>query len=185
MSIHTPRLELRPAAIDTLEAELRGPAELAAALAAEVPPSWPPDLYDRAAAEWTLAALRSCAPADRGWWQRYFIRRPAAGAPATLIGCGGYKGPPDGRGAVEIGYAILPEHRRLGYASEAVGGLLARGFASPRVARVAAETLPDLFPSIGVLEKAGFRALGEGPEPGVVRFEIARADYLAARPPGV
>jgi RimJ/RimL family protein N-acetyltransferase len=33
------------------------------------------------------------------------------------------------------------------------------------------ETLPDLTPSIGVLEKCGFRFIGEGSESGVVRYE--------------
>ena len=40
-----------------------------------------------------------------------------------------------------------------------------------------AETLPELTPSIGVLEKCGFRLIGDGSEPGVIRFELTRAEW--------
>ena len=43
-----------------------------------------------------------------------------------------------------------------------------------------AETLPELTPSIGVLRKGGFALIGEGSEPGVIRFELTRAAYEAA-----
>jgi len=42
---------------------------------------------------------------------------------------------------------------------------------------VIAETLPELTPSIGVLRKCGFELIGEGSEPGVIRFERTRAAY--------
>ena len=47
----------------------------------------------------------------------------------------------------------------------------------PAVQRVIAETLPELTPSIGVLGKCGFRFIGDGAEPGVIRFELTRADF--------
>jgi len=77
---------------------------------------------------------------------------------------------------VEVGYGVLPGFRRQGYATEAAQGLIAHAFAHPEVALVIAETLPDLFPSIGVLRKIGFVYVGEGSEPGVVRYELRRAD---------
>ena len=61
--------------------------------------------------------------------------------------------------------------------SEAVRGLLARAFGLPAVERVIAETLPGLTPSLGVLRECGFRPAGEGSEPGVIRFELTRAEY--------
>jgi RimJ/RimL family protein N-acetyltransferase len=54
---------------------------------------------------------------------------------------------------------------------------LERAFGLPEVTRVIAETLPDLTPSIGVLKKCGFRLVGEGSEPGVIRFELTRAGH--------
>jgi RimJ/RimL family protein N-acetyltransferase len=57
--------------------------------------------------------------------------------------------------------------------------LIGRAFAFPDVRRVIAETLPELTPSIGVLRKCGFRFIGEGSEPGVIRFAITREQHAA------
>jgi ribosomal-protein-alanine N-acetyltransferase len=103
----------------------------------------------------------------------------------TLIGSAGYKGPPSADGMVEVGYGIVRDHQRQGYASEAVRGLVAHAFALPTVRRVIAETLPELIPSIGVLRKCGFRFIGNGSEPGVIRFELTRAEYTASGNPNV
>jgi len=102
----------------------------------------------------------------------YFVVIPNA-PERTLIGTAGYKGPPVD-GAVEIGYGIVRDHRRLGYASEAVTALLERAFAQRSVEQVVAETMPELVGSIGVLRKAGFSHAGAGSEPGVMRFALPR-----------
>jgi RimJ/RimL family protein N-acetyltransferase len=168
----TARLDLVPATAERLRAELRGPAALAAALGARVPPDWPPGLYDRAAVEWWLAAL------ERGeepgcWGSYYFVLRGAESA-RVAVGVGGFKGVPR-EGAVEIGYSVLAGWQRRGIASEAVGGFLSLAFASRCVARVLAETLPELPASIAVLRRNGFAAAGPGSEPGVLRFVRERA----------
>ena len=56
---------------------------------------------------------------------------------------------------------------------------MARAFEASDVQRVIAETLPDLRPSIGVLERAGFRQLGEGSEEWAVRYAITRDEFAA------
>jgi RimJ/RimL family protein N-acetyltransferase len=109
----------------------------------------------------------------------YFLVLPDS-EERTLIGTAGYKGPPTEDGTVEVGYGIVTDHRRRGYASEAMRALVARAFRLPGVRRVIAETLPELTPSIGVLRKGGFALIGEGSEPGVIRFELTRAVYEAA-----
>jgi RimJ/RimL family protein N-acetyltransferase len=78
---------------------------------------------------------------------------------------------------VEVGYGIVAEHQRKGYATETALGLLRRAFGVPAVRRAVADTLPELAPSIGVLRKCGFHLVGEGSEPGVIRFELTREDY--------
>jgi ribosomal-protein-alanine N-acetyltransferase len=80
-----------------------------------------------------------------------------------------------------VGYGIVSDHRRRGYASEVTRGLLANAFALPGIRRAIAETLPDLLPSIGVLHACGFLLEGEGSEPGVIRFELTRARFEAGR----
>ena len=175
--IRTERLELTPATADLLAAALEGAAPLGVGLRAIVPPSWPPELLDPPALEFTRDRLAE-APDDGDWWM-YFIVLPAAEGARVLVGTAGYKGPP-ANGTVEVGYGIVTDHQRRGYASEAVRGLVARAFRIPEVRRVIAETLPELTPSIGVLRKCGFELIGEGSEPGVIRFELTRAAYEAA-----
>lgn len=70
-------------------------------------------------------------------------------------------------GHIEIGYGIRPEHRRCGYATEAVGALCAYALACPEVTAIEAETDPDNETSVKVLTKNGFASTGtfgeEGP----------------------
>ena len=180
--IQTARLDLIPATPASLRAELNSPATLARVLGVEVPGSWPPELYDEGAVRWTLAALEH-APVIADWSFYYIARRPDAGTDASgLVGAGGYKGPPDAEGSVEIGYSVVPEHRRRGYAREAVDGWVAWAFADDRVTRVIAHTLVELAPSIGVLRAAGFSFVGQGndpQEPSAVRYELTRTAYEA------
>lgn len=173
--IVTERLELVPATPGLTRAALDGPSALAASLGATVPSTWPPEYLDPPSLEYTLDRLAE-GPGNEGWWLHFIVLK-GADDDRTLIGSGGYKGPPSHDGTVEVGYGIVSDHRRRGYASEAARGLIARAFSLPAVQRVIAETLPELTASIGVLGKCGFRVIGEGSEPGVIRFELTRAEY--------
>ncbi|MFL5606029.1 MAG: GNAT family N-acetyltransferase [Gemmatimonadaceae bacterium] len=178
--IQTPRLRLIPATIATLNAELGGRHELARALEVDVPPSWPPELYDEAAVRWSINALetRFLTP-DWGLYYVAEILEPQHARP-RLAGVVGFKGPPDPEGTVEIGYGILAERRRLGFAREAVDGLLGWAFARESVTRVIAHTLTELTPSIRVLESAGFAFVGLGhdeSEPDAIQYELRRDAY--------
>ncbi len=175
--IATERLQLVPATQDSTRAALEGEPALAAILGVFVPATWPPVFLDPPSLEFTARRLAE-GPEQAGWWLHFVVLAHGA-AGRTLIGSAGYKGPPSPDGTVELGYGIVPDHQRQGYASEAVRGLLAHAFAVPAVQRVIAETLPELTPSIGVLRKCGFRLVGEGSEPGVIRFELTRGDYSA------
>lgn len=174
-TIRTRRLELRPAGSAELEADLAGPEALGRALGVTVPAGWPPELYDEAAVRWTLDMVRG-AGGETPWGMYYIVLSDSS----TAVGVCGYKGPPDAEGTVEVGYSIVADHRRQGYATEATSGLMLRAFADPSVHRIVAETLPELTASIGVLEKLGFRFAGAGSEAGVVRYEFTRADLANA-----
>jgi RimJ/RimL family protein N-acetyltransferase len=161
-------------------AALAGPEALGASLRATVPSTWPPEYLDVPSLDYTLDRLEE-GPEQAGWWLHFVVLRGDA-ARRTLIGSAGYKGPPSADGTVEVGYGIVSNHQRRGYASEATRGLLARAFAVPAVRRAIAETLPELTPSIGVLRKCGFRLIGDGSGPGIIRFEMTRAEHDSARP---
>jgi len=177
--IVTPRLEIVPATPDLVRAALDGPRALGEGLRASVPPTWPPDYLDAPSLRFTLDRLAEGA-GQAGWWLHFVVLTGDSGG-RTLIGSGAYKGPPSADGTVEVGYSIVTDHRRRGYATEVVDGLLARAFALAAVGRVIAETLPELTPSIGVLRKCRFNPIGKGSEPGVIRFALTRAEYTRWR----
>jgi [ribosomal protein S5]-alanine N-acetyltransferase len=168
--IRTPRLELVPGTMAVLQAELAGPEALAVALGATVPvPGWPPGEWDEPALRWMLAAMETGA-SPVGWGAWYYIRSEDR----LLVGAGGYKGPPDDTGTVEIGYSVVEAVQRRGYATEAAAGLVARAFADPRVVRVVAETFPHLVASLGVMRNLGFEPAEPASEEGVVRLELRK-----------
>ena len=177
----TPRLLLIGGTAETLTAELDSPHALGELLAVDVPASWPPELYDAGAIKWMLSWLER-HPHEAAWSLYYVAERPRSHQERPLlVGIAGYKGAPDASGVVEIGYGIVPEQRRRGFASEAVRALIERAFDDPRVEAVIAHTLPELAPSIGVLRRTGF--LFEGPgsdaqEPTAIRFVLKRARYV-------
>jgi RimJ/RimL family protein N-acetyltransferase len=171
----TDRLDLVPATVETTRAAIADVPALGRALRATVPASWPPELLDRPALKFTLEMLRK-GRSQAAWWLYFVVLREDSDT-RTLIGSVGYKGPPTEDGTVEVGYGILPEYRRRGYASEAVRKLVATAFAVPTVTRVIAETLPDLVASIGVMTKCGFTYVGEGSERAVIRYELPRERY--------
>ena len=190
-SLLTPRLELRPGTASGLQAELRGRTDLERALAVPVPADWPPEFYDADAIRYMLAQLAERDDAGPfGFY--YLILRPgrlAVASGGSLVGAGGFKGPPDEAGEVELGYSVLPAFQRVGLATEAVNAWVALAFCDPRVSAVVAQTLPALVPSTRVLEKAGFNCVGAGhdpqapPEEQVVRYLLSRPLYEARTMP--
>jgi [ribosomal protein S5]-alanine N-acetyltransferase len=61
----------------------------------------------------------------------------------------------------EIGYMIHPDHQRKGYASEASEAVLKFALTILKTSRIIADPHPDNVPSNRILEKLGFRCLGE------------------------
>lgn len=130
-----------------LDAALDGPAALAQALGCEVAEGW-------AVFPGAVRRTRDAVAADPGgvrWGTRFFV----VDEPPTLVGWGGFKGPPLD-GAVELGYAVAPSWEGRGVASAAVRELLREAWAAPEVQAVLAHTLAGPRASVRVLEKTGF-----------------------------
>lgn len=130
-----------------LDAALDGPAALAQALGCEVAEGW---AVFPGAVRRSRDAVAADPPSVR-WGTRFFV----AGEPRTLVGWGGFKGPPLD-GAVELGYAVAPGWEGRGVASAAVRELLREAWAAPEVQVVLAHTLAGPGASVRVLEKSGF-----------------------------
>lgn len=75
-----------------------------------------------------------------------------------LLGEAGFKGLPNERGAIEIGYSTRENERCKGIMTEAVGALIKFAFSQtrPRVEIITALTLPENIASHRVLQKNGF-----------------------------
>lgn len=77
------------------------------------------------------------------------------------VGHAGFHGPPDERRSVEIGYSVVPEVRRRGYARATLAELLRRADASPDVVTVRASISPDNVGSLATIAGFGFERVGE------------------------
>ena len=78
-----------------------------------------------------------------------------------MIGGLCFKGCPDEKGRVEIGYGMQDKYRGKGYMTEAVKKLINWAFSFNNVTEVIAETEKDNLPSHRVLEKVGMQKYEE------------------------
>ena len=144
------RVELTPlpaAAAAVLPDDRRGAA---AVIGAAVPDAWPQvDLLD------VLPMQAAAEPADEPFGVWLIIERDSN----TVIGDIGFMGPPHG-GTVEIGFSVIPDRRRRGYATEAARTLLDWTFRDPRIREVTARSDFENEASARVLVAAGFSRTG-------------------------
>jgi len=163
------RIMMVPATLATLQTELAGDPALFGMLGVPSPPYWPPELNDADSFNHFIGMIEA-NPEALEWGAHYVLLvRP----PRTLVASGGFIAPPDEHGCVEIGYSVLKPYRRQGIASALCKLLIKKAFADARVKAVKACTLPELTPSIGVLEKAGFAFTGE--KEGTLTYMLNRA----------
>jgi len=180
--IHTSRLDLIAITPLALHCEAAAApeyrAQLGQILDAEVPASWPVEHWEPHVFDWLLNQI-AADPRVIGWTRYVSLRDPVTGS-RTLIGTFGSLYPGETSRQIEVGYGILPEYRRRGYASEAMEAMLAwiQSFFPARC--FVAQTFPHLAPSIGVLEKTGFTFVGPGFEEGTILY---RRDCASASEP--
>lgn len=95
------------------------------------------------------------APDSHTWYTYWVVVLKSEN---RLIGGLGFKGPPDERGEVEIGYGMDDAERNKGYMTEAVAAMVQWALSQPSVRIVRAETANTNVPSMRVLQKVGFIA---------------------------
>ncbi len=121
-------------------------------------------------------------PTSAGWVTKAVCTQPGD----VVVGYAGYHGPPDDAGMVEIGYTVLPDHRRQGYARAILRALMQRAVAEPEVRVIRLTISPDNVASLATIAGFGFVFTGEqwDAEDGrELIFELP-ADSTAVRPPG-
>jgi RimJ/RimL family protein N-acetyltransferase len=154
-SIASERLELVSMSPEFMRASLDGDVPRATRLiGAALPTDWP-----SISARTMRMRLRQLAadPSEQPWLLRAMILR----APKTrVIGRIGFHAPPSPRGSVEIGYAVEPEHRRQGYAAEAVAAMLDWATREHAIRWFVASVGPTNVPSLALVKRLGFLQTG-------------------------
>jgi RimJ/RimL family protein N-acetyltransferase len=107
-----------------------------------------------------IADMRAKQPGDQdpgGPWFQYVVERIEDGAVVGDFGAG--FGIP-GERQVELGYRIHPDHRRKGYATEALAALIEHLIETHHIHRFVGVAASINAPSIAVLRSLGFREEG-------------------------
>lgn len=156
-TIHTDRLDLVPMTPPFLDAILAGNRAGAEAIAGfDLPDGWP-DERDRRLLRLRRGQMRrdpGCLP----WLIRAMVLPGERGA---MIGHIGFHGPPETIGRAEMGYSVMPDRRRRGYASEAARALMDWAGREHRVKSFFVSISPDNRASLAMAEKLGFKQVGE------------------------
>jgi ribosomal-protein-alanine N-acetyltransferase len=166
--VMTPRMRLIASTAELVRAEIADRTEFGRLLGARIPTNWPPgEAAD--ALPWFLERLEAAEPEDAGWYGFYGIVDSGEADAPVLVGGGGCLGPPVD-GVVEIGYSVLPEFHRRGYAAEMMKAIIEWIGRDPRVRLVRAETDPENLASRTLLSRLGFREAGSGRESSSVAY---------------
>lgn len=167
--IVTARLDLRVIDLPLVERLLDAPQAIDRP---SVPEGWPDEDGRVHLGRWRGLLLEDGGPSP--WRARTVVDRAG-----TLVGHAGFHGPPqpiEGAlsdptyagaidacvgGAVEVGYTILPSHRRRGLASETLQGLIDWAAATGLVGAIVACVAPTNEGSLAVLSHVGgFERIG-------------------------
>ena len=149
--IASDRLELipLPAAAAAVLPDAR--AEAARIIGSILPDPWPlPELLD-------VLPMQAATTPDR---ERFGIWLIVERETTTVVGDIGFHGPPDD-GRMEIGFSVIPDRRRRGYAAEAAGAIVEWALRQPEVREVVARSDADNEASARTLARAGFARLAE------------------------
>jgi len=144
-AIRTARLELRPLPLEAVRLVLSDRDEASRSIGASLHPDWPLD--DVRALLGHLAGEPD--PGDFGVWTIVEL------ATRTVVGDAGFHGPPVDA-TVEIGYSVVSDRRRRGYATEAVSALVDWALSLDEVHEVVAECDPENVASVATLAGTGF-----------------------------
>ena len=126
----------------------------------------------------TIVEMTGRAPGEPGGWVQFSVEERAGG---QLVGDVGLN-PLDEQGVIEIGYTLAPRFQGNGYATEAVGALIAYAFDVLGADVVRAYAAAENAASIRLAERVGLRFVerfehrdGDEVHHGV-RYELRRAD---------
>jgi ribosomal-protein-alanine N-acetyltransferase len=100
-------------------------------------------------------------PGANPWLLRLAVERSTG----TIVGLVNFHDRPDALGRLEIGYRVLPAHRRRGFAREMATTMWSYAAGRPDVRTLVASVAPDNTASRAIVEAAGFVKVGEQDDP--------------------
>lgn len=118
-------------------------------------------------------ALGATAPPDTGGWGLWlFVYK----LERLVVGAASFHGPPSADGTVDLGYQVVPAHRRRGLTVEGCIALIDWAFCDSRTLQITAECAADNAASVRTLEKLGFSLAGSHGDQ--LDWQFARIDWL-------
>jgi len=155
--IGTERMSLIALTADALDELLAGAESVEGV---SIPPWWPNSDADEASMVRSFGERLRDEPSLLQWRFRLMSELDTG----AMIGhCGFHDPPHDGR--LELGYTVLAEHRRRGYATEAILGLMNEAVTEHGVHRFRLAISPANEPSLSLAERLGFEVVGEQIDP--------------------
>lgn len=118
-------------------------------------------------------------PSVNPWLIRLAVLRAAE---PVIVGQANFHDRPDADGMLEIGYSVLPRHRRRGYATEIAMTMWRFAASHPHVRVLRATARPDNEPSLRIIRGAGFVHVGEQDDPDDGRELVYELDAAGLRP---
>jgi len=149
--IFSERLVLVPFTLEVATDVLRGRMSVLEELGLKVDESWP----DNESLE-TLPKIIKILEAVKepsGFESWLVVKRDTM----TVIGDAGFKGKPDQKGGIDIGYSIIAQEQRKGYGFETAKALADWAFLHEEVSCITASCLKSNKGSARVLEKIGMQ----------------------------
>ncbi|HCI80751.1 MAG TPA: GNAT family N-acetyltransferase [Ktedonobacter sp.] len=162
--LESERLLLIPFSLDLKKLTLANKSKLAELLGVHVPEHWPQKDFAEALPFFIGQMEQDPTHAT---WDVITVHK----ADKVVIGGIGCHGAPDEAGMVEIGYDIIPEYQRHGYATEMAGRFITWLFQQPDIKVITAECLDDNIGSIRVLEKVGMKRVGHDGD--MIKWELS------------
>ena len=119
-------------------------------------------------------------PSVNPWLMRLAVLREPE---PVIVGLANFHDRPDENGMVEIGYRVLPRHRRQGFATEIARTMWRAAALHPDVRVLRATISPDNEPSLAIVRGFGFAHVGEqeDPEDGLELIYELPADVFLAQ----
>ncbi|WP_226037895.1 GNAT family N-acetyltransferase [Aquibacillus saliphilus] len=151
--LNTDRLTLVTFTVDMMKAILIGKNQLSKITNYQVADEYPMKVYKQLL---PYKIERFAQYPEENKWEGVIIHK----RDNTIMADIGFKGGPDEKGEMDLGYSVVPRYQGHGYATEMTIAMVDWGLKQDNVKKITASCSRSNLPSIRVLEKAGLKQIG-------------------------